>query len=136
MNTHGAVVNRIAWMAATYGLGAGDVMLQKTPSAFDVSVWEMFWPLVRARHWPSRVRTVIATRGLLALIERYGVTRCSSLPRCWSRSWRSPIATPRRSLRRVICGGEALPPALARVHARFPPVSLINCTDRPRRPGP
>ena len=34
-----------AWMQAQYGLGADDVVLQKTPFSFDVSVWEFFWPL-------------------------------------------------------------------------------------------
>ena len=24
----------------------GDVVLQKTPFSFDVSVWEFFWPLI------------------------------------------------------------------------------------------
>ena len=33
-------------MQAAYGLGADDVVLQKTPFGFDVSVWEFFWPLV------------------------------------------------------------------------------------------
>ncbi|MFI1016710.1 amino acid adenylation domain-containing protein [Streptomyces sp. NPDC020965] len=44
--THDAIVNRLAWMQDTYGLGAGDRVLQKTPSGFDVSVWEFFWPLL------------------------------------------------------------------------------------------
>jgi amino acid adenylation domain-containing protein len=131
MNTHGAVVNRIAWMAATYGLGEDEVMLQKTPSAFDVSVWEMFWPLVQG------ASLVIARPDghrdpsyLLALIERYGVTVVQFVPSLLEPFLEiAKVANPSRcaSLRRVICGGEALPPALAaRVHARFPSVSLIN----------
>ncbi|NUS94043.1 MAG: AMP-binding protein, partial [Nocardia sp.] len=43
--SHGAIVNRLVWMQAEYGLEAADVVLQKTPSTFDVSVWEFFWPL-------------------------------------------------------------------------------------------
>ncbi|RVW06845.1 amino acid adenylation domain-containing protein [Prescottella agglutinans] len=42
---HAAIVNRLVWMQAEYGLSADDVVLQKTPFTFDVSVWEFFWPL-------------------------------------------------------------------------------------------
>ncbi|WP_157574284.1 non-ribosomal peptide synthetase, partial [Nocardia jejuensis] len=43
--SHAAIVNRLVWMHAQYGLAADDVVLQKTPATFDVSVWEFFWPL-------------------------------------------------------------------------------------------
>ncbi|WP_054912993.1 non-ribosomal peptide synthetase [Pseudomonas sp. NBRC 111127] len=45
MNEHAGVVNRLLWMQDAYGLGAADVVLQKTPFSFDVSVWEFLWPL-------------------------------------------------------------------------------------------
>ncbi len=38
-NTHAGLRNRLEWMEAEYGLGAGDTVLQKTPMSFDVSVW-------------------------------------------------------------------------------------------------
>ncbi|MEM6360236.1 MAG: amino acid adenylation domain-containing protein, partial [Bacteroidota bacterium] len=43
MIEHHSVVNRILWMQKEYPLGAQDVLLQKTPIVFDVSVWELFW---------------------------------------------------------------------------------------------
>ena len=43
--THAAIVNRLRWMQAYYGLTERDRVLQKTPIGFDVSVWELFWPL-------------------------------------------------------------------------------------------
>ncbi|MBH3387496.1 AMP-binding protein, partial [Pseudomonas juntendi] len=45
MNEHAGVVNRLLWMQDAYGLDAADVVLQKTPFSFDVSVWEFLWPL-------------------------------------------------------------------------------------------
>ncbi|MCJ8273508.1 MAG: condensation domain-containing protein, partial [Psychrosphaera sp.] len=45
MVEHQALVNRIDWMQKQYGLKADDVVLQKTPFSFDVSVWEFVWPL-------------------------------------------------------------------------------------------
>ncbi|WP_431877568.1 amino acid adenylation domain-containing protein [Amycolatopsis sacchari] len=44
--THRAIVNRLLWMQHEYQLAAEDAVLQKTPSSFDVSVWEFFWPLI------------------------------------------------------------------------------------------
>ena len=46
MNIHSAIQNRLQWMQETFPLGASDRVLQKTPSSFDVSVWEFFWPLI------------------------------------------------------------------------------------------
>ncbi|MEE1320531.1 MAG: amino acid adenylation domain-containing protein, partial [Acutalibacteraceae bacterium] len=41
--SHKSAVNRILWMHNKYPLGKDDVILQKTPYTFDVSVWELFW---------------------------------------------------------------------------------------------
>jgi D-alanine--poly(phosphoribitol) ligase subunit 1 len=43
MIEHRSVINRLHWMQRTYPLGPDDVILQKTPYYFDVSVWEQFW---------------------------------------------------------------------------------------------
>ena len=43
MIAHHSVINRIQWMHNRYSLAEGDVILQKTPYTFDVSVWELFW---------------------------------------------------------------------------------------------
>jgi amino acid adenylation domain-containing protein len=43
MIEHHAVLNRIEWMQKKYPIDARDVLLQKTPVVFDVSVWELFW---------------------------------------------------------------------------------------------
>jgi amino acid adenylation domain-containing protein len=43
---HRALVNRLHWMQKQYRLTQDDVVLQKTPYSFDVSVWEFFWPMM------------------------------------------------------------------------------------------
>ncbi|QEM12506.1 amino acid adenylation domain-containing protein [Mucilaginibacter rubeus] len=43
MIEHHSVVNRLMWMQSAYPLTEKDVLLQKTPVVFDVSVWELFW---------------------------------------------------------------------------------------------
>ena len=46
MITHRAICNRLFWMQEAYALTKEDRVLQKTPFSFDVSVWEIFWPLL------------------------------------------------------------------------------------------
>ena len=43
MIEHRSVVNRLHWMQCAYPIDSRDVILQKTPYCFDVSVWELFW---------------------------------------------------------------------------------------------
>ncbi|MBR1001970.1 non-ribosomal peptide synthetase, partial [Bradyrhizobium liaoningense] len=43
---HRGLINRLLWMQETYGLRPHDVVLHKTSLTFDVSAWEVLWPLV------------------------------------------------------------------------------------------
>ncbi|WP_185150677.1 non-ribosomal peptide synthetase [Cytobacillus dafuensis] len=43
MVQHNSVMNRLYWMQREYPITEDDVILQKTPFTFDVSVWELFW---------------------------------------------------------------------------------------------
>jgi len=43
MIEHRSLVNRLHWMQQAYPIDDSDVILQKTPYSFDVSVWELFW---------------------------------------------------------------------------------------------
>ncbi|NPC76541.1 AMP-binding protein, partial [Corallococcus exiguus] len=81
MNAHGPVVNRLLWMQSAYALGPADVVLQKTPFSFDVSVWEFFWPLM------TGARLVLAKPGghqdpayLARLVAEAGVTTLHFVP--------------------------------------------------------
>ncbi|HYN20266.1 MAG TPA: amino acid adenylation domain-containing protein, partial [Thermoanaerobaculia bacterium] len=110
VNTHRAIVNRLIWMQEQYGLTAGDVVLQKTPYSFDVSVWEFFWPLM------AGARLVVARPGghqdsayLADLIRREGVTTLHFVPSMLQVFLEQPGVESCTSLRRVICSGEALP---------------------------
>jgi amino acid adenylation domain-containing protein len=127
-NTHRAVVNRILWMQETFGLGADDVVLQKTPFSFDVSVWEFFWPLM------AGARLAVAAPGahreparLSAAIQREGVTTLHFVPSMLQAWLDDPSVDACTSLRRVMSSGEALGAALRdRFFARLPSVELHN----------
>jgi amino acid adenylation domain-containing protein/non-ribosomal peptide synthase protein (TIGR01720 family) len=115
MNTHRGIVNRLRWMQEEYGLGPEDRVLQKTPTSFDVSVWELFWPLI------AGARLVLARPDghrdgayLAALIARESVTTAHFVPSLLNAFVEVPGAGELPSLRRVIASGEALPRELAR----------------------
>ncbi|QLY32390.1 non-ribosomal peptide synthase/polyketide synthase [Nocardia huaxiensis] len=79
--SHAAIVNRLVWMQAEYALTAADVVLQKTPATFDVSVWEFFWPLqVGARLVVARPDGHREPAYLVDVIAREGVTVAHFVP--------------------------------------------------------
>ena len=117
MNAHRGVVNRLAWMQDEYALAADDVVLQKTPFSFDVSVWEFFWPLMVG------ARLVLARPGghkdpvyLAGLIGQERVTTLHFVPSMLAAFLDAAPAGTCGSLARVVCSGEALSAELA---ARF-----------------
>ncbi len=121
INTHRAIVNRLWWMQEAYGLGQDDVVLQKTPYGFDVSVWEFFWPLLTgARLHMARPGGHLDRRYLAETIIAEQVTTIHFVPSMLQVFVEEPRLVDCRSLRRVICSGEALSLAL---QARFLAVS-------------
>jgi acyl-coenzyme A synthetase/AMP-(fatty) acid ligase/acyl carrier protein len=108
-------------MQDAFGLTAGDRVLQKTPVSFDVSVWELFWPLLHG------ARLVLARPGghrdpayLSALIAADQVTTVHFVPSMLEAFLAAADPAACTSLVRVICSGEALPgPLAARFTARF-----------------
>ncbi|WP_157876725.1 non-ribosomal peptide synthetase [Streptomyces graminilatus] len=110
---HSAIVNRLLWMQDRYGLGPDDRVLQKTPFGFDVSVWEFFWPLL------TGAALVVAEPGghkdpayLARVIQAESVTTAHFVPSMLAAFVAEPLAAGCRSLRRVVCSGEALPEEL------------------------
>ena len=115
--THGGIVNRLGWMQAQYQLGVADRVLHKTPVSFDVSVWELFWPLVQG------AQLVLARPGgqgdpgyLSALIASAGVTTAHFVPAMLEVFVGAADPGACVSVRRVICSGEVL---AGRVVQRF-----------------
>ncbi len=110
VNTHAAIRNRIAWMQSAYALGADDRVLHKTSAAFDVSVWELFWPIV------TGASLVMAPAGaerdaeaLKATIRRHEITTLHFVPSMLEAFLEAVAPGELPSLRRVISSGEALP---------------------------
>ncbi|MHB0790164.1 amino acid adenylation domain-containing protein, partial [Bradyrhizobium sp. 5.13L] len=114
-NEHRAIVNRLVWMQTAYGLAATDVVLQKTPFGFDVSAWEFFWTLLQG------ARLVLAPPGahrdpdaLVDLVVSQRITTVHFVPSMLVSFLAAKGVEHCRSLRRLVCSGEAL--AAASVH--------------------
>ncbi|MFE7929518.1 amino acid adenylation domain-containing protein [Streptomyces sp. NPDC057456] len=118
---HQGIVNRLLWMQSAYELTPADRVLQKTPSSFDVSVWEFFWPLITgAALVVARPEGHKDPAYLAELIRRERVTTLHFVPSMLESFLRTPAAAECTGLRRVICSGEALPASLAdRFHDLF-----------------
>ncbi|MFF1440224.1 non-ribosomal peptide synthase/polyketide synthase [Streptomyces sp. NPDC058295] len=111
---HEGIVNRLLWMQHTYGLTAADRVLQKTPSSFDVSVWEFFWPLITgAALVLARPEGHRDPAYLARLIREQDVTTVHFVPSMLQLFLEEPTAARCTGLRRVMCSGEALPVGLA-----------------------
>jgi amino acid adenylation domain-containing protein len=115
--SHRAIANRLRWMQDEYRLAPDEAVLQKTPFSFDVSVWEFFWPLLAgARLVVARPDGHRDPRYLAELIAAAGVSTVHFVPSMLDAflAQVEPVDLARcRSLRRVICSGEALSPRLA-----------------------
>ncbi|HBE9115937.1 TPA: enterobactin non-ribosomal peptide synthetase EntF [Citrobacter braakii] len=114
-----AIVNRLLWMQNHYPLTADDVVAQKTPCSFDVSVWEFFWPFIAGAKLvmaePEAHRDPLAMQQFFA---QSGVTTTHFVPSMLAAFVASLTPETARescaSLKRVFCSGEALPADLCR----------------------
>ncbi|HGF6047486.1 TPA: enterobactin non-ribosomal peptide synthetase EntF [Klebsiella pneumoniae] len=125
-----AIVNRLLWMQDRYPLSADDVVAQKTPCSFDVSVWEFWWPFIAGAQLvmaePEAHRDPQAMQQFFA---RYGVTTTHFVPSmlaAFVASLDADSVAACRTLRRVFCSGEALPTELCREWERLTGAPLHN----------
>jgi amino acid adenylation domain-containing protein len=125
---HRALASCMTWMQQTYALTAADTVLHKAPFSFDVSAWEIFWPLT------TGVRLVVANPGdqrdperITELIRRHQITTLNFVPAMLQAFLAHEGIEAQTRLRYVICGGEAMPAATqGEAVRRLAGVSLQN----------
>ncbi|GAA3937011.1 hypothetical protein GCM10022209_34820 [Chitinophaga oryziterrae] len=128
INAHAGVINRLLWGQEYFHLGSDDAVLQKTTFSFDVSVWELFWPLI------TGARLVFALPEgqkdadyLKKTIERYGITTIHFVPSMLNVFLENINAGDGLTLKRIICSGEALKPQQAiACREKLPHTALYN----------
>jgi amino acid adenylation domain-containing protein len=111
MVEHAGVVNNLLWAKKYFNTGPDEIVLQKTTFCFDVSVWEIFWPLI------SGSTLIIVNKGdyrdlnnLKHTIEHHKVTTIHFVPTMLEIFLTSINIGDCDSIKRVVCSGEALTP--------------------------
>ncbi|UKD58028.1 amino acid adenylation domain-containing protein [Amycolatopsis sp. FU40] len=124
---HASLVNHMLWMNQAYPLGTGDRVLQKTAIGFDASIWEFWAPLL------AGATLVLARSGderdpgrLVHLLREHRITTLQVVPALLEVLLDTPGIAGCTALRRVFCGGESLPAAVARRFRAALPAQLVN----------
>ncbi|WP_298734505.1 amino acid adenylation domain-containing protein [uncultured Chitinophaga sp.] len=145
LNQHDGLYNRLVWMKEYLQVTPGDVFLQKTPYTFDVSVWELFLPLI------SGATVVFAVPDghkdpfyLQSLVEAEKVSIIHFVPSMLNIFLSSLEQGACSSLQHIVCSGEALPAKVvkacrqqqgSRIHNLYGPteaaidVTAVDLTD-------
>ncbi|APR77528.1 Siderophore biosynthesis non-ribosomal peptide synthetase [Minicystis rosea] len=127
MIPHRAIVNHMAWMHGRFPLGPSDAVLQKTPIAFDASVWEFWAPLM------GGARLVMACPGghrdaayLASAVVTHHITDLQLVPSVLALFVEEPALAQHTSLKRLYAGGEALPRALVERFKARCDIEVVN----------
>jgi amino acid adenylation domain-containing protein len=110
---HGALTNFLCSMAREPGLTADDVLVAVTTISFDISLLELFLPLTVGGRVVLADREQVADAArLAALLQASAATAMQATPSLWrllvDSGWQGGGHF------KVLCGGEPLPPDLAR----------------------
>ncbi|GAA5152499.1 hypothetical protein GCM10023321_21320 [Pseudonocardia eucalypti] len=146
MITHRPICARLRWQVGMLEFGPGDASLFKAPLGFDISINEIFLPLV------CGASLVVAEPGaerdvprLVELMREHRVTFAYLVSSALEVMLELPATAELNSLRHLWCGGEALTPELfARVRERLgavlyhgygPAEATIGVSHEVYRPG-
>lgn len=121
MIEHRSLVNRLHWMQHAYPIDERDVILQKTPCSFDVSVWEFFWWLLAGAKlcllMPGGEKHPLA---IVEAIAKHRVSVLHFVPSMlnvfleYLEGKKPAVLEKLSSVRRVFASGEALAPSHVR----------------------
>ncbi|MFC6086786.1 non-ribosomal peptide synthetase [Sphaerisporangium aureirubrum] len=126
--TAGALAH-LSWMQSRYPFGPGDHALFKTSPGFDVSIWELFWPLYHGACLvicpPGEHRD---PRRLAGLVEDHRVSTIFLPPTVMAPFLEKVSADRAGALRWAMCGGEPVTPRVRDMfYATLPTARLVNC---------
>lgn len=114
VNTHAGITNRLAWMAEKYNLTSEDILLHKTPSSFDVSIWEYLYPLTYGMGaWVLDPEEHKDPQAVQAALHNSRASLCHFVPSALQGYLSAHDPQVPVYLRNVMVSGEALPASLA-----------------------
>jgi amino acid adenylation domain-containing protein len=115
MVPHRSASNYVLWMRRRFGLSPDDKVLVKSSINFDVSVWEIFLPLISgAQAVIGRPAELRSPDTLADIIRREAVTDVQFVPSALRTLVDAGVLRDCTSLKRIFCGGEALTLKLTR----------------------
>ncbi|HEY6323324.1 MAG TPA: amino acid adenylation domain-containing protein, partial [Thermoanaerobaculia bacterium] len=124
--THGALCHRLLWGQSVHPLAAGDRLLATASWSFDISLWELFAPLLAGACVvlpPAGAPLDLA--GLARWIAAEGITVVHFVPSLLAR-FLAGCGLGDTRLRLVFCGGEALAGELRRRFAERVGAPLVH----------
>ncbi|MCA0401875.1 MAG: amino acid adenylation domain-containing protein, partial [Proteobacteria bacterium] len=143
---HAGIVNQLLWWKDAYEVTAKDAVLQRTSLSFDASVCELFLPLITGGTLViARPKGELEPAYLAGLMRDAGVTISVFVPPLYEVLLETHEIAQCHALRHVICGGQALPPALvaksraivprAKVHNQYGPSEASVCAAAAEAPA-
>jgi len=103
------VVNYLLWMKSCFGTGADCRILTRTSISFDISVWEMFLPLISGGTLVLERRADIESPEQIAgVINNKNVNIFQFVPSSLKLFCDAGMFRETPSLKRIFCGGEKL----------------------------
>lgn len=132
-----AALANIFWMQRQYPYLEGDSAVFKTSPGFDVSIWEVFWPLYHgARLVICRPGGHRDPRHLAKLVEEHSVSMIFLVPTMMTPLLEKVSRDRAGGLRWVVSGGESMAPWVRDAfHATLPTTTLVNAFG-PTEAGP
>ncbi|MGW2613129.1 non-ribosomal peptide synthetase, partial [Streptomyces mirabilis] len=126
------MMNNLLCEAEAVGINGPRTVASTAPLTFDISVWQMFVPLVfggTVRALPDEI--VRDPGGLFALAAEEGIDVLQVVPSLLQAAvdeWDDGVRPPELRLQCLAVTGEALPAAVChRWGARYPHIPLVNC---------
>jgi putative pyridoxal-dependent aspartate 1-decarboxylase len=127
LNAHSGLFNRLMWMQDALKIDETDVVLQKTPVTFDVSVWELLIPFMS-----GATLVYAAPEGhkdpfyLSTIIQEQGVSIVHFVPSMLDAFVAQDVEKACAHLKHVVCSGEALTASVLELAKRKLPSARIH----------
>jgi len=119
--THQSLNNLLESMSSRLQVHPSDTLIAVTTFAFDIAALELFLPLLSgATLLLASNETARNAHQLIAYLDTYGVDIMQATPATWRMLLNSGWSA--QNGLRILCGGEALDPALAK--------QLLNCGEK------
>ena len=111
--THGSMLNFLLSMAEKPGINTADRLCALTTLSFDISVLELFLPLIAgASVYLVERATAVDGEALMDVFQQQDITLCQATPATWrlliQAGWQG------HKKFKILCGGEAFPKDLQR----------------------